>query len=159
MLLTKINQDSLATRKAYVSKNKDEATANLVKIDYDLYSSLMGDIKVIGVNEQREVTDKDASDVVSNYVKTTRGNIEIYTKAGDKNGLFKAQREYQILLTYMPQQITGDALVALIQKIIVDLNLKKEMSSMRFIMKEMTDKYKDQYNSNEASTIVKNQLG
>ena len=80
-----------------------------------------GEIKNIEVNERREITEEDVTTMCKRMIKQTRETLEGSIKAANDEERTKTLAEQvEILESYLPSQLTGDELVALIDKVLAD---------------------------------------
>lgn len=117
---------------------KDEIKAAMKAHDNvrrDILRQVHGEIKNIEVNERREVTDADADvdAMLKRVIKQTSETLEGSIKAAnndERTAMLKEQVE--ILEGYLPKQLAGDELVALVEKTIADLGAttKREMGKV-----------------------------
>ena len=104
---------------------KDEIKAAMKAHDNvrrDILRQVHGEIKNIEVNERREVTDADVDAMLKRVIKQTSETLEGSIKAAnndERTAMLKEQVE--ILEGYLPKQLAGDELVALVEKTIADL--------------------------------------
>lgn len=59
----------------------------------------------------RQLTDADVLDVLSRQVKQRRESIEAFTKGNRPDLVAREQEELEILLSYMPQQMSREEIV------------------------------------------------
>ena len=81
-----------------------------------------GELKDIEVNERREVTDEDVTAMIKRVIKQTSETLEGSIKAGnnqERTDMLDGQ--VKLLESLLPEQVTGEALVALVEKTIADL--------------------------------------
>lgn len=97
-----------------------------------------GEIKNIEVNERREITDKDVDDMLKRTIKQTKETLEGSIKAGtDAERTERLERQVAVLEEYLPKQIEGAELSALIDTVLAETgaSTKKEMGR---VMGELT---------------------
>lgn len=115
---------------------QDEVKAALKAHDKPRVSILRqvhGEVKNIEVNERREITDADVDAMLKRVIKQTKETLEGSIKAGnnqERTDLLAAQVE--ILESYLPKQVSGDELIALIEKTLTETGAtsKKEMGKV-----------------------------
>ena len=111
---------------------KDEIKAAMKAHDNvrrDILRQVHGEIKNIEVNERREVTDAMLKRVIKQTSETLEGSIKAANN-DERTAMLKEQVE--ILEGYLPKQLAGDELVALVEKTIADLGAttKREMGKV-----------------------------
>ncbi len=101
-----------------------------------------GEIKNIEVNERREITDADVAAMLKRLIKQTGETLEGSIKAGnnpERTATLTAQ--VAILEEYLPKQVSGDELVALVEKTIAELGAqtKRDMGKVMGALTAATD--------------------
>lgn len=92
-----------------------------------------GEIKNIEVNERREITEADVDAMLKRLIKQTGETLEGSIKAGTNEERTETLRcQIAILEGYLPKQISGDELVALVEKTIdeVGATTKRDMGKV-----------------------------
>ena len=86
------------------------------KVRLSILRQVHGEIKNIEVNERREITDADVDAMVKRLIKQTGETLEGSIKAAnDEERTENLRRQVQILEDLLPEQLTGDALAALVE--------------------------------------------
>ena len=124
---------------------QDEIKRALKAGDKDRLSILRqvhGEIKNIEVNERREITDADVVAMFKRLIKQTSETLDGSIKAGnnaERTATLKAQ--VAILEEYLPKQLSGDELIALIEKTIAELGAttKRDMGKVMGALTKATD--------------------
>ncbi len=101
-----------------------------------------GEIKNIEVNERREITDADVAAMLKRLIKQTGETLEGSIKAGnnpERTATLAAQ--VAILEEYLPKQVSGDELVALVEKTIAEVGAqtKRDMGKVMGALTKATD--------------------
>lgn len=94
---------------------------------------VLGEVKNIEVNERREITEADVDAMLKRLVKQTSETLDGSIKAGnDAERTAMLKEQVAILEEYLPRQISGDELTALIEKTIADLGAetKRDMGKV-----------------------------
>ena len=92
-----------------------------------------GEVKNIEVNERREIVEADVGAMLKRVLKQTGETLEGSIKAAtseERTTMLKEQ--VAILEEYLPKQVSGDELIALIEKTIADLGAetKRDMGKV-----------------------------
>ena len=92
-----------------------------------------GELKDIEVNERREVADEDVTAMIKRVIKQTSETLEGSIKASnnqERTDMLDGQ--VKLLESLLPEQVTGEALVALVEKTIADLGAetKRDMGKV-----------------------------
>ena len=115
-------------------KVKDKTRLSILRQVY-------GEIKNIEVNERREITDTDVDAMLKRTIKQTKETLEGSIKAGTDQGRTDRLREQvEILESYLPKQVSGDELIALIDAVLVETgaSTKKEMGRVMGVLTQRT---------------------
>lgn len=136
-------------KEAVKSKNKVKSTViSMVKAAILLYEK---------DGSSREVTDDIVIDIISKEVKQRREAIEEFKK-GNRTDLVKAaEDEIQILLEYLPQQLTETEIKEIIEKLAQELG-SNSMKDMGKLMSAVVPKTKGKADGKLVSTLVKEYL-
>lgn len=107
--------------------------------------------------ESKEVTDDIVIDIISKEVKQRRESIEEFTK-GNRTDLVKAaQDEINILLNYLPQQLTETEIKEIITSTASEVGASS-MKDMGKLMSAIVPKTKGKADGKLVSTLVKEYL-
>lgn len=92
-----------------------------------------GEVKNIEVNERREIVEADVDAMLKRVIKQTSETLEGSIKAGTNEERTEMLREQVAILEgYLPKQVSGDELVALIEKTIAEIGAetKRDMGKV-----------------------------
>ena len=148
MLYDKISKDMVEAMKAH---DKDSvSTLRLLKSAIDKY---LIDNKM----ERHEASDQVVVEVISKQVKTHKESIEQF-KAGNRQDLIDGlNKEIELLSTYLPEQLSHDDLVKLIDEVF-DKVKPTSIKDMGNIMKELKPLVTGKADMGEVNKIVKEKL-
>ncbi len=107
-------------------KTKDKVRLSIIR-------QVKAEVKNIEVNERRDVTEEDVNSMIKRLIKQTGETLEMSIKAGnDQERTDNLTEQVKILESLLPAQLTGDALVELIEKTIAELGAtsKKQMGQV-----------------------------
>lgn len=133
MLIEQIKEQQLAARKA---KNTERAS---------LLTTLYSEASIVGFNDGKRLsTDEEVQKTIQKFIK----NIdECIAKCPDKKDQYEKERA--ILEEFLPTQITGKELEALLMEVISQVGDKKAD-----VMKYLKQHYQGQYNGKEVSQLL-----
>ena len=103
------------------------------KVRLSILRQVHGEIKNIEVNERREITDADVDAMLKRLIKQTSETLEGSIKAGNNEERTETLRaQVAILEEYLPKQISGDELIALVEKTIAEVGAatKRDMGKV-----------------------------
>ncbi len=131
-------------------KNKDTIRKNTITL-------VRSAIKQIEIDERREVPEEEIIEIISKQLKEKRNVIGDFEK-GDRQDLVDlTNQEIDILLKYLPEQLTEED----VEQIIVDTIEEVGATSMKdigLVMKNVMPKVKGKTDGNIVSKIVKKRL-
>lgn len=112
-------QDEIKT----AMRAKDKARLSILR-------QLHGELKNIEVDERRAITDQDVDDMTKRLIKQTKETLDGSIKAGtDQERTDTLAEQVSILEGYLPEQVSGEALIDLIEKTLAETGAssKKDM--------------------------------
>ena len=109
------------------------------------------------IDRKREINDELLIDVVNKQIKMRKDSIAEFEKAGRNDLMEKTQSEVDILMTYLPEQLSNEEVVRIIDEIFDEVKPvgQKDMGK---VMKEATAKLKGNADMKEVSNIIKEKL-
>lgn len=141
MLFERMQKESLEARKA-----RDTAKASVL-------TTAISQIKALAIDDgHRAVTDADVLKVVKQFLKGVEENLALAAQGkmdAARAEQFKAEKE--ILLSYLPQQMSADDIKAAIKK--------SGATNMGEAMKYLKANHDGSYDGKLASTVAKEILG
>ncbi len=141
MLLEKLKQESLQARK---EKNQ---------IKSSLLSTVLSQVKLLAIDDHhREPTDHDVIQVVKKFLKNIEENIQLGEQGRLTSDAYEqALKEKEILLEYLPKQLSEEELKEIIRK--------SNAKNIGEVMKFLKENYPEQYDGKLASKLAKELLG
>lgn len=109
------------------------------------------------IEQKSQLIDEEIMDVISREIKKRKDAIELYKKGDRKELAEKEKKEAEILLVYMPEQMTEDEIRKLVESAIKETgaNNIKEMGK---VMGVLSPKTKGKADGAVVSRIVKELL-
>ena len=111
------------------------------KLRLSILRQLHGEVKNIEVNERREVTEEDVDAMLKRLIKQTKETLDGSIKAGnDQERTDTLTEQVAILEGYLPEQVSGDALIGLIDQVLAETGAtsKKEMGRVMGALTQKT---------------------
>ena len=146
-----------------MSALKDQINSELKQamLDKDVFVRdtlrlVTSEIKRFEVDNRKDPTDEDVVVILKRMAKQRKDSIQQYKDGGRPDLEEIEQKELDLLATYLPQALSGDALKTVISEIISE-NGFSGMQDMGNVMKELKIKYSNAEMS-EASSFVKELL-
>ena len=144
-MLEQLNKDMIEAMKA---KEKERLTViRMVKAA----------IKQEVIDRKREENDELLIDVVNKQIKMRKDSISEFEKAGRNDLAEKTQSEVDILMKYLPEQLSDSEVEAIINEAFDKINPegKKDMGK---VMQEVSPKLKGRADMKKVSGIIASRL-
>ena len=122
----------------------------------DTLRLVTSEIKRFEVDNRKDPTDEDIVAILKRMAKQRKDSIQQYKDGGRPDLEEIEQKELDLLATYLPQALGGEALKTAISEIISEKGLSG-MQEMGNVMKELKTKHPNAEMS-EASSFVKELL-
>ncbi|WP_085830818.1 GatB/YqeY domain-containing protein [Collinsella vaginalis] len=129
-----MKRDELQQQMVAAMKAKDKTRLSIIR-------QVMGEVKNIEVNERRDATEADVDSMIKRLIKQTGETLEMSEKAGtDAERTETLAEQVRILESLLPEQVSGDALVALIEQIIAETgaSTKRDMGRVMGALTQAT---------------------
>ncbi|WP_322631300.1 GatB/YqeY domain-containing protein [Aedoeadaptatus coxii] len=127
-------------------KNKDKRTK-------DTITMVRAAIKQKEVDERVELDDDGVIQVIAKEIKERHGSIEEFQKAGRDDLVDSTKAEIDVLLNYMPEQLSEEELEAMIRKVMEENNIT-EKKQMGLLMKSIMPKVQGRADGKAVNAIV-----
>lgn len=131
-------------------KNKDTIRKNTVIM-------VRAAIKQIEVDERKEVTEDEILAIISKQVKEKRFAIEEFKKGSREDLVQLTEAEIEILLEYLPKQLTEEQVEQIVIETIKEINATS-MKDIGLIMKAVMPKVIGRTDGNIVNKVVKRVL-
>ena len=131
-------------------KNKDKETLTVLRM-------VKGAIQLEEINKKQELNDEDVIAVLSKQIKTRKESIVEFEKAGRNDLVTQTQSEIDILSKYMPEQLSEDEVLKVINEAFDTLKPEKP-SDMGKLMGFLTPKLKGKADMSFVSKTIKEKL-
>ena len=109
------------------------------------------------IDKKVEVNDELLIDVVNKQIKMRNDSLDEFTKAERDDLVEKTNAELVILKKYLPEQLSDDEVMNIIDEAISSLNATT-MKDMGNVMKEVNPKVKGRTDMKKVSEIIKSKL-
>ena len=144
-MVEKLKQDMIEAMK---NKEKEKLTViRMVKAAMDQEH----------IDKKREINDELLIDVVNKQIKMRKDSISEFEKAGRNDLVEKTQSEVDILMVYLPEQLSLEEVSKIIDDIFAEVKPEGQ-KDMGKVMKEATAKLKGKADMKEVSNIIKEKL-
>lgn len=141
----KIKQDIITAM-----KEKDSVKVQTLR-------GIKGDIDLEHINKKVQINDELVINVLTRHIKTRKESIGEFEKGNRLDLIEKTKGEIDLLTPYLPEQLSRDELLKIIDEVFIKVN-PKSSRDMGLIMKELTPLVKGKADMKEVSTIIKDKL-
>ena len=144
MLLDKINEDLKEAM-----RGKDALSLSVIRM-------LKGDIQLKTI-DKGNLTDDDIIAIVSKQIKMRKDAIGEFKKASREDLVSQNEQEIEILNKYLPEQLTYDEVVKIINEAFSKVN-PTSSKDMGLIMREVSPKLKGRFDMQQVSSLIKKRI-
>ena len=109
------------------------------------------------IDRKKEINDELLIDVVNKQIKMRRDSISEFEKGGRQDLIDKTQSEIDMLMVYLPEQLSSEEVIKIIDEIFAEVKPEGQRD-MGKVMKEATAKLKGKTDMKEVSNIIKEKL-
>lgn len=109
------------------------------------------------IDRKREINDELLIDVVNKQIKMRKDSISEFEKGGRSDLIEATQREVDILMNYLPEQLSIEEVKDIISAIFDEVKPEGQRD-MGKVMKEATSQLKGKADMKEVSNIIKEKL-
>lgn len=131
-------------------KNKDKSLKDVITL-------VRAAIKQREVDERIDLNDEDIIDIIAKQVKQKRDSIESFEKGNREDLVAMTQNEIDILMEYMPRQLTEDEVDEIV-KSAVDETGANTVKDIGKVMSIVMPKVKGKADGNLVNKIVRQYL-
>lgn len=110
-----MTKDELHQQMVAAMKAKDKLRLSIIR-------QVMGEVKNLELAEKRDATEEDVNGMIKRLIKQTGETLEMSRKAGtnaERTETLAAQ--VKMLEDMLPEQVSGDALIELVERVIAEL--------------------------------------
>ncbi len=144
-MVEKLDKDMIEAMKA---KDKEKLTViRMVKAS----------LKQEQIDHKKEINDDLLIDVVNKQIKMRKDSITEFEKGNRADLVEKTQNEINILMAYLPEQLSSEEVIKVIDEIFADIKPESQ-KDMGKVMKEAQAKLKGKADMKEVSTIIRERL-
>ena len=143
--MEKLDKDMIEAMKA---KDKEKLTViRMVKAS----------LKQEQIDHKKEINDDLLIDVVNKQIKMRKDSITEFEKGNRADLVEKTQNEIDILMAYLPEQLSSEEVIKVIDEIFAEVKPESQ-KDMGKVMKEAQAKLKGKADMKEVSTIIRERL-
>jgi uncharacterized protein len=118
---------------------------------------VLSSVKNRDIELRRELTDAEITETIVTLCKQRRESIRLFKEAGRQELVDKEEAELALLLEFLPQQLTREELVSLVEKAIVETSATSG-KDMGKVMKALAPSVSGRADGKLVSEVVKEKL-
>lgn len=134
-----------------------DAMKNKDKLRKDVITMVRAAIKQKEVDERVELDDADIENIISKQLKEKKSSIEEFKKGNRQDLVDQTNAEIEILLKYLPEQLSDEELKEIIKNVI-DENEITSMKDIGKLMKNVMPLIKGKADGKQVNIIAKELL-
>jgi len=131
-------------------KSQDKERLSVIRM-------LKSAVQLSAIEKKHELNDEEVIDVLSKQIKMRKDSVTEFSKANREDLVNQYNKEIEILMTYMPKQLSLEECLEIIEEAITKIN-PTSPKQMGLIMKEVTPSLKGKFDMGEVSKIIKDKL-
>jgi gatB/yqey family protein len=139
--------------KEQLTNDLKESMKNKEQVKKSVVTLIRAAIKQKEVDERVELNNEAVLDIISKQMKQRNDALEEFKKAGRDDLISQTEEEIQVLLSYLPKQLTDDELRVLIKEAI-DKTGASSSKDMGKIMGILMPKTKGKADGKRINTLV-----
>ncbi|MBD3390608.1 MAG: GatB/YqeY domain-containing protein [Chitinivibrionales bacterium] len=119
--------------------------------------TLLSEIKNLGINERRELSDEDVAAVIAKAIKQRRDSIEQFKNGGRHDLAAKEQEQIDLYTAYRPAQLERAEIEQIVAKAIADTGASSR-KQMGMVMQQVMPQVKGRADGALVNRIVSEKL-
>ncbi len=140
-----------------LEKDMIEAMKNHEKEKLTVIRMVKASLKQEQIDHKKEINDELLIDVVNKQIKMRKDSITEFEKGNRTDLIEKTQQEINILMNYLPEQLSEEEVNKIIDEIFNEINPSGQ-KDMGKVMQQATAKLKGKADMKEVSTIIRERL-
>jgi uncharacterized protein YqeY len=148
--------------KETIETNYKNSLKSKDKMEISTYRLILSSIKDLDIinrsgPDKKSTDDEDIKKLLKKMIKQRTESIEIYTKNNRQDLLEIEQKEFELLSTFLPQQLSEEKTKRICSEMINKLGASS-IKDMGKVMGELKKQYSDNLNFAKAGSILKELL-
>lgn len=131
-------------------KSQDKEKLSVIRM-------LKSAVQLAAIEKKHELSDEEVIDVLAKQIKMRKESVGEFSKANREDLVNQYNREIEILMSYMPEQMSEKECLKIIDEVFLEINPTSQ-KQMGLIIKEVAPKLKGKFDMGEASKIIKDRL-
>ena len=140
-----------------LDKDMIEAMKNKEKVRLTVIREIKAGLKQEQIDHKKEINDDLVIDVVNRGIKSRKDSITEFEKGNREDLIEKTKEEIEILMKYLPEQLTEEEVLKVIDEIFAEIK-PEGAKDMGRVMKEATSKLKGKADMKFVSNTIREKL-
>ena len=140
-----------------LEKDMIEAMKNHEKERLTVIRTVKAGLKQEQIDHKKEINDDLLIEVVNKQIKMRKDSITEFEKGGRQDLVDQTKAEIDILMNYMPEQLSEEEVLKVIDEIFAEVKPESQKDMGR-VMKEANAKLKGKADMKTVSNIIKEKL-
>lgn len=140
-----------------LDKDMIEAMKNKEKVRLTVIREVKAGLKQEQIDHKKEINDDLVIDVVNRGIKSRKDSITEFEKGNRDDLIEKTKEEIDILMKYLPEQLTEEEVLKVIDEIFAEIK-PEGAKDMGRVMKEATSKLKGKADMKFVSNTIREKL-
>ena len=140
-----------------LDKDMIEAMKNKEKDKLTVIRMVKASLKQEQIDNKKEINDELLIDVVNKQIKMRKDSIQEFEKGNRQDLIDKTQSEIDILMAYLPEQLSKEEVLKVIDEIFEEVKPESQ-KDMGKVMGLAQTKLKGKTDMKEVSTIIREKL-
>ena len=141
------------TMKVRLEDDLKQAMRSRDTVRRDVIRYLRSEIRNQEIRVQEDLDDEGVIQVLSRQAQQRRDSIEAFSEASRTDLVEKEESELEIILEYMPQQMTSDEIASLVQQVVAEVGASGP-GDMGKVMSQIMPQVRGRAEGREVSSIV-----
>lgn len=131
-------------------KDKDTLRKNTIQL---VRSAILQEEK----DKQIELTEEAVIQVIASQVKKRKSSLPEFEKSGRMDMVEDLKKEIEVLMTYLPEQLSDDELTSIVQATVAEVGAES-MKDMGEVMSAIIPKVQGRADNKKVSELIRNIL-
>ncbi len=140
-----------------LNRELKEALKSKDKIKLEAIRAIINAVKNQEINKKTDLQDEEIEKIISSLVKQRKDSIEQFKKGERFDLVKKEEKELEILLTFLPEQLSKEEILKIVKDTISQLGATS-LKDMGKVMKAVMVKIQNRADGKLVSEIVKENL-
>lgn len=127
------------------------------KLQKSVITMLRAAIKQVEVDKREDLDDEAIIEIIAKQIKQKKGAIVEFEKGGRDDLVTEAKDEIEVLMKYLPEQLSEEAVVVLVKEAI-EATQAQTMKDMGKVMGYLAPKTKGKADNSMVSSLVRQSL-